>query len=104
MAQPAIAPDLDVDLNNLTMSAEAEPLLASVKNFIDSEIAPATPEFEEAAAEHGDRWSLSPRQERILNGLKDKAKENGLWNFFLPDADTGRRPKKPLTMRTSRRS
>ena len=37
----------------------------------------------------GDRWSLSPRQERILGALKDKAKSNGLWNFFLPDADTG---------------
>lgn len=85
----AISPDIEADLNNLTMSAEAEPLLASVKGFIETEIQPRTPEFEEAAAEHGDRWSLSPRQERILNDLKTKAKSNGLWNFFLPDAETG---------------
>ena len=89
MAEPNVAPDLEADLNNLAMSPEAEPLLAAVTKFIDDEIQPHTAEFEQAAGEHGDRWSLSPRQEEILNGLKDKAKGNGLWNFFLPDADTG---------------
>ncbi len=83
------APDLEADLNNLAMSSEAEPLLAAVKDFIDSEIEPMTEAFQEAAGEHGDRWSLSPRQEEILGGLKAKAKQRGLWNFFLPDADTG---------------
>ena len=89
MAEPNIAPDLDADLNNLVMSRQAEPLLAAVKKFISAEIQPQTEAFERAAGEHGDRWSLSPRQEDILNDLKDKAKGNGLWNFFLPDADTG---------------
>ena len=89
MAEAAMQPDLEADLNNLTMSVEVEPLYAAVKKFIQTEIEPQTPAFEGAAAEHGDRWSLSPRQEEILNGLKDKAKGNGLWNFFLPDADTG---------------
>ena len=89
MGEAAIQPDLEADLNNLTMSAEAEPLLAAVKTFIQNEIEPQTPAFEAAAGEHGDRWSLSPKQEEILNALKDKAKANGLWNFFLPDAETG---------------
>ena len=88
MAEAALA-DVEADLNNLVMSEEAEPLYAAVRKFIGEEIEPRTPEYFEAAFEHGDRWSLSPRQEDILGGLKDRAKGNGLWNFFLPDAETG---------------
>ena len=85
----AATADVAADLNNLTMSEEAQPLLDAVKKFIAEEIDPQTPAYYEAAGEHGDRWSLSPRQERILGTLKGKAKANGLWNFFLPDAETG---------------
>ena len=88
MAEAATA-DVSVDLNNLTMSEEAQPLLDAVRKFIAEEVNVQAPEFFEAAGEHGDRWSLSPRQERILGELKAKAKANGLWNFFLPDAETG---------------
>ena len=80
---------LEVELNNLAMSEEAELLLAEVKEFIATEIDPQTEAYEQAFAEHGDRWSLSPRQEAILGDLKSKAKMRGLWNFFLRDADTG---------------
>jgi acyl-CoA dehydrogenase len=31
----------------------------------------------------GDRWAFTPRQTEILEGLKAKARERGLWNFFL---------------------
>ena len=88
MAEAAAA-DLEADLNNLVMSEEVEPLYAAVKKFIADEIEPATESYQEAAFTHGDRWSLSPEQEDILGGLKSKAKANGLWNFFLPDAETG---------------
>ena len=88
MAAAALA-DVEADLNNLVMSEEVEPLYAAVKKFIADEVEPRTPAYFEAAFEHGDRWSLSPRQEDILGGLKDQAKGNGLWNFFLPDAETG---------------
>ena len=88
MAEAAAA-DIEADLNNLTMSEQVEPLLAGVKKFISEDIEPQTEEFVAAGGEHGDRWSLSPRQEEIMGGLKSKAKSNGLWNFFLPDADTG---------------
>ena len=33
----------------------------------------------------GDRWQPS----QILEGIKAKAKEQGLWNLFLPDSDRG---------------
>ena len=88
MAEAAVS-DIEADLNDLTMGEEAQPLLDAVTKFIAEDVEPRTEEYFEAAGEHGDRWSLSPRQETILGGLKDKAKSNGLWNFFLPDADTG---------------
>ena len=34
-------------------------------------------------------WSYAPGQLELLDGVKAKAKANGLWNFFLPDAETG---------------
>lgn len=37
----------------------------------------------------GDRWSHTPRQDEILNGLKDVARDMGLWNFFLPESQGG---------------
>ena len=41
------------------------------------------------AARAKDRWTYAPGQLDLLNGAKDKAKKEGLWNFFLPDAETG---------------
>ena len=85
----ALLADMNADLHSLAMSEEAQPLLAAVKKFIEADVDPVTEQYFDAAFEHGDRWSLSPRQEDILGGLKTKAKGNGLWNFFLPDAETG---------------
>ncbi|MBM4205156.1 MAG: acyl-CoA dehydrogenase [Gammaproteobacteria bacterium] len=80
---------LEDDLNNLTMSREAEPLLAAVKAHIKENVDPISEEFHRLAAQKTDRWSWHPRQLELLEGAKNKAKKNGLWNFFLPDADTG---------------
>ena len=81
--------DVTADLNNLVMSQEAEPLLAAVQKHIADNVAPIQDEF--FALEDGkeDRWSWHPRQLELLDGAKQKAKDSGLWNFFLPDADTG---------------
>ena len=80
----------NLDLNQLTISDEARPLLESVNRFISAEVAPRTRAFKAAAAEHGDRWSLSPRQVSILDELKAEARRRGLWNLFLPDSNTGK--------------
>ena len=82
-------PDLNADLFNLTMSAEAQPLLDAVTKHIDENVAPITEEFYALNDEKDDRWSWHPRQLELLDGAKQKAKDSGLWNFFLPDADTG---------------
>ena len=74
----------DLGLYNLELSEKFTPTLDLVKNFIAKEIDPVTDEFFSSSNKE-DRWSLSARQLELLDGLKDKAKALGLWNFFLKD-------------------
>ncbi len=74
---------------DLRMSAEVEPLYEAVKAFIRDEVDPITEEFHRMGENREDRWSWAPGQLELLDGAKAKAREQGLWNFFLPDADTG---------------
>ncbi|HEX8804471.1 MAG TPA: acyl-CoA dehydrogenase family protein [Acidimicrobiales bacterium] len=89
-ANPLNVDDFGGELFNLAMSAEARPLLDQVKAFVADEVEPITAEFFALGAEREDRWSFAPGQLELLDGVKAKAKANGLWNFFLPDAETGR--------------
>ncbi len=81
--------DLDKDLFNLAMSAQAEPLLDAVKKHIKENVEPITEEFFALDKQKKDRWSWHPRQLELLDGAKKKAKASGLWNFFLPDSEIG---------------
>ncbi len=80
---------LNADLYNLTMSEEAKPLLDAVTKHIAENVDPIVEEFYRLGEGRADRWSWAPGQLELLEGAKNKAKESGLWNFFLPDADTG---------------
>jgi acyl-CoA dehydrogenase len=86
---PLNTDDFGGELHNLGMSEEARPLLDKVKTFIEQEVDPITEEFHRLGEGREDRWSYAPGQLELLEGVKDKAKANGLWNFFLPDAETG---------------
>ena len=77
------------EMFDLRMSESARPLLDRVIAFVDTEIEPVTRPFFELGEGRADRWSWAPGQLELLDGLKAKAKEAGLWNFFLPDAETG---------------
>jgi acyl-CoA dehydrogenase len=88
-ANPLNTDDFGGELYNLGMSASARPLLDKVKAFVADEVEPITAEFFALAESLEDRWSFDPRQLELLEGVKAKAKANGLWNFFLPDAETG---------------
>ena len=79
----------DTDLFNLAMSDKARPLMDAVKIHIRDNVEPILEEFFRLNDEKTDRWSWHPRQLELLDGAKAKAKASGLWNFFLPDADTG---------------
>ncbi len=74
---------------DLRMSGGAKPLFEQVKAFIAAEVEPVTARFFALGEGRDDRWSWAQGQLEMLDGLKTKAKDQGLWNFFLPDADTG---------------
>jgi len=73
---------------DLGISTRVAPVLAEVKQFIDEEILPVEPEYL-AETGVGDRWEFTQKQTEIREGLKDKARTRGLWNFFLTDGDAG---------------
>ena len=81
--------DLNQDLFQLAMSEKARPLMAAVQKHIAENVEPITEEFFRLNDEKTDRWSWHPRQLELLEGAKNKAKESGLWNFFLPDSEIG---------------
>ncbi|MEM8925585.1 MAG: acyl-CoA dehydrogenase family protein [Actinomycetota bacterium] len=87
--KPLNTDDFDGELYNLAMSAAARPLLERVKTFIEQEVEPMSVEFHKLDANKTDPWSYADGQLDLLQGVKDKAKANGLWNFFLPDSDVG---------------
>jgi acyl-CoA dehydrogenase len=74
---------------NLAMSEGVVPLYEAVKNFIANEIDPITEEFYRLGKGRAEHWGYGEGQLELLQGVKDKAKANGLWNFFLPDSETG---------------
>jgi len=76
------------DAMNLGMTERLKPLHEKVATMIQEDVLPVDEEFL-AEVNVGDRWVYTPRQTEILEGLKSKAKEQGLWNFWLTDSDRG---------------
>lgn len=89
MADTMSGIDPNDELNNLNMSEEARPLYEHVKKFIADVVTPMSEEFHELGKDNDDIWSYAPGQLECLEKAKDEAKRQGLWNFFLPDAETG---------------
>jgi acyl-CoA dehydrogenase len=77
------------DLNDLRMSEASAPLYEHVKRFIAQTVNPMQDEFRKLGEGNKDRWNFAPGQLDVLEVAKNKAKAEGLWNFFLPDAETG---------------
>lgn len=65
-------------------SAKTRDLMERVSAFMDQHIYPNEHRFEEEVAE-GDRWQPT----KVVEELKAKAKEAGLWNLFLPESGHG---------------
>ena len=83
------AADQNADLNDLRMSEGARPLYDHVRKFIKETVNPMSEEFHRLGEGKKDIWSYAPGQLECLEKAKDEAKKQGLWNFFLPDAETG---------------
>jgi acyl-CoA dehydrogenase len=77
------------DALNLSMSEHAIPLYEAVKAFIVNEVDPITEEYYRLGEGRAEHWGYGEGQLELLDGVKAKAKANGLWNFFLPNAETG---------------
>jgi len=67
-------------------SDKVEGLRRRLSAFMDQHVYPNEPRFERWLAEAKDRWSAPPP---LLEELQEKARAQGLWNLFLPDADWG---------------
>ncbi|MCD4533234.1 acyl-CoA dehydrogenase family protein [Nocardioides sp. cx-169] len=69
-------------------SPRAADLTARVKDFVETEIEPAEEEYHRDLAQArrtGDPWQPLP----LIEELKTKARERGLWNLFLPHEHAG---------------
>ncbi|MGH1358612.1 MAG: acyl-CoA dehydrogenase family protein [Burkholderiaceae bacterium] len=77
------------ELNNLAMSEKTRPLLNEVIRHINEVVEPITEEYFRLGENRAERFSHAPGQLELLEGAKQKAKAAGLWNFFLPNAETG---------------
>ncbi|APG48173.1 acyl-CoA dehydrogenase-like protein [Phaeobacter porticola] len=73
---------------NFGMRSETRALLDRVATMIRDEIMPLEDAYH-AEIGKDDRWQYTDRQAEILEGLKAKAKAEGLWNFWLTDSDKG---------------
>ena len=73
---------------DLGLSEEMVEIKGKILDFVESKVEPVEGEYHEQVGV-GDRWSHTPRQDEILNGLKDVARDMGLWNFFLPESQGG---------------
>ena len=72
---------MDFDHNQRTKD-----LVARVEDFMDKHIYPAEAVYAEQMTAFGDnRWQVP----QIIEDLKKIAKEEGLWNLFLPDSEEG---------------
>jgi len=60
-------------------------LCARVQNFMDRYIYPSEALYYRQLDEADTRWCVVP----ILEEIKEKAKEEGLWNMFLPESRNG---------------
>ena len=64
------------------------PVRDKIDTFVREKIDPLTEEYYNEI-DVGDRWQLTDRQMEIMDGLKQEAKDAGLWNFFLPESQGG---------------
>jgi acyl-CoA dehydrogenase len=74
---------------NLGMTERLKPIHEKVSRMVREEIIPLDAEFLAEVGKNGDRWTFTPRQTEILEGLKAKARERGLWNFWLTNSERG---------------
>ncbi|MGM0919903.1 MAG: acyl-CoA dehydrogenase [Bacillota bacterium] len=71
---------------NFTYSDKVIDLQKQVASFMEEFVYPNEKKYEEQLNAQESRWSEIPA---IMEELKTKAKERGLWNLFLPESEYG---------------
>lgn len=74
---------------NLGATDKVRPLVEAVRRMVRDEIMPLEGEYEAGVGAEGDRFKPTARMVAIREGLKAKARERGLWNFWLTGSDKG---------------
>ncbi len=76
---------------DLSLSPRVAELRDQVRAMVRDDILPLEHEYEAeiGKAEGGNRFVFTARQNEIREGLKAKARERGLWNFWLTDSARG---------------
>jgi len=74
---------------DLGITDKVRPLRDKIRKMIREEIMPLDEEYHAEVGKAGDRFKFTDRQNEIREGLKDKAKAAGLWNFWLTNSDKG---------------
>ncbi len=66
-------------------SKKTSELIERLEAFMDEHIYPNQPIYLQQVADMGDNWTAVP----IIESLKPKARQAGLWNLFLPNSELG---------------
>ena len=66
-------------------SKKTKMYMEQVTDFMGKHIYAAEPVFQEQLNQGATRWQIPP----IMEELKAKARERGLWNLFLPESERG---------------
>ena len=70
---------------DFSYSDKVQTLRERVQAFMDKHVFPAEAAHDDELAKAADRWQPSP----LVDALKPKAREAGLWNLFLAHSDRG---------------
>ena len=68
-----------------TFSDKVEQLRERVLSFMDQHVYPNEKVYHDQLEDAGDRWT----NPAVMEEMKDKAREAGLWNLFLPESEFG---------------
>lgn len=74
---------------DLGLNKQGEELRDRICAFIDDHVLPVEEEYYSEVGKEGNRWKLTARMTEIIEGLKNQAKSDGLWNFWLTDSEAG---------------
>lgn len=66
---------------NFDHSEKSLALMDKLNKFMQEEIYPVESEYHDLVASNKNKWETPP----LMHSLKEKAREQGLWNLFLPE-------------------